>query len=340
MYATTTVLSDRNSFWSSHFIEWRRGTRGCLEGTPGVGARTSATNFIRTTTCANSASPPDYFDCDMNQTYSPAPTNAPVAPTISPAPTTLTARLELGLYFDLVPETISWSIRSKEDKTLFKEVPQGTYTKIDHIFEEIFVIPGHEYEFLIEDAGQDGIDGGGTVYDLYLHDGNVNMKLFEGNGNFKKDRKETFYVPTLDEVPTAAPTTTAAPSQYTEPIYLTIAFDPWHQEISWSIVDDETEKIVCAEKLTGDYKFVARITEEIALPPEKGYVFTIRDSYGDGLNSPGYALWTQDEETGERIVFAERDGDFGKEQRHEFWFEPLDILFPETNLTKNLEDEE
>lgn len=315
----------------------KRGTDGCLKGTPGVGARTSSSNWIRTVTCSNSIAPPDYFDCEI-QTYSPAPTGAPSPPTISPAPTALSVNLELGIYFDQVPETISWAIRSKQGKVVYKEVRPGTYRRpIDHIFEEIFVPPGEEYEFIIQDERGDGILGGGIVYDLYLKDENLSMKLFEGEGQFKKDQKETFYVPNLDEVPTPAPTGSPAPTAYTQSLFLTIFFDAWHQDISWMIVDAEAEDTVYAEKLTGEYRYGTKITEELALPPDKDYIFIMQDSFGDGLASPGYGIWMQDE-NGEKLYLFRGDGSFGSERRHEFYFEPLDIVFPETNAT-DVEDE-
>jgi hypothetical protein len=187
---------------------------------------------------------------------------------------------------------------------------------------DVLVPAGRNYGFIVEDSRNDGIAGIGTVYQIVLVPNTSGdeiedwMILLEGDGAFTSSRSETFYVPRQDEYPTtapASPTVSPAPTVFKVPIYLTITFDVWHQETSWSIVrtDDPTDVLI--DRPYDTYRSGDAVTEEIFLEPGIVVTFAIRDFYKDGINSGGYVMKASD-----GTVLFEGNGDFGEERSHEF----------------------
>jgi hypothetical protein len=234
--------------------------------------------------------------------------------------------IQVNLFFDPFPQETSWSIVDTQNNQTYVDVPTGTYVDVDHAKEEVYLSPGNEYEFRLVDTAGDGIMGYGHEYLLQLIDDGVTIELVKGGGEFGAEKAELFYVPTRDQYPTeapinpSAPTLSLAPTVYTVPVHLSILFGKWHEETYWKIVDADDESIVFAEVVPGHYKYGETITETINLPPGRTYILIMYDYFGDGLDSDGYRLWT---EQGGNVTLAEGDGNFASEIRHTFALDPV-----------------
>jgi len=133
------------------------------------------------------------FESRRNQTfYVPTteeyPTGAPVAPTVSPAPTFHTVNVYLTIIFDNWHQETSWQIADAKDPNIvYAEAPYDTYRAGESRTNEIPLPPGKEYVFTIKDFFDDGIKDG--EYLLMTADGTM---LFEGDGDFGESRNHTF----------------------------------------------------------------------------------------------------------------------------------------------------
>ena len=223
-----------------------------------------------------------------------------------------------AIYFDPWPQELSWKIETRNPVGgLIASVPAGTYqSPKDHALEALSLTPGENYVLTIEDSGNDGIAGIGTLYEIFLTD-HPEIVLLDGDGVFEESRTATFYVPTLEEYPPIAPATNMvvpSPTVPTVKVYLVIAFDSWHQETAWTIADESDPKKIYAEATYDTYRAGETITEEIVLPATGGiYVFTIRDFFNDGIIDGEYLLMTAD-----GVVVLKGDGDFGSFRSHAF----------------------
>ena len=199
---------------------------------------------------------------------------------------------------------------------LLFSVPAGTYqSPQDHAFEVMTFEPGKDYILTLEDSGNDGIAGIGTLYEMYLT-GHPEIKLVDGDGVFQSTRKQIFHVPLLDVYPTSAPLSfdfSQFPNVPTVKVYLLIVFDNWHQETAWTIADESDPSKIYASTNYDDYRSGESITEEIVLPAGGIYIFTIRDFFNDGIQDGGYLL--MDEQGG---VIFQGDGNFGSFRSHAF----------------------
>lgn len=195
-------------------------------------------------------------------------------------------------------------------------VPTGTYkSPQDHTLEVLPLTAGENYMLTIKDAGSDGIAGIGTLYEIFLTD-RPEVVLLAGDGVFEDNRITVFYVPTLEEFPSSAPTemmVSLAPTIKTVKVYLIIIFDNWHQETAWTIVGEDDPTLVFAEAAYDTYRSGEVITEEISLPAGGIYAFTIKDFFNDGIKDGEYLLMN---EAGD--VIFQGNGDFGSSRSHTF----------------------
>jgi len=221
--------------------------------------------------------------------------------------------ISIAIYFDPWPEELSWKLESDTDG-LVAIVPTGTYITQDQTIELVTIIPGGNYIFTVEDSGNDGIAGIGTLYEIFITD-QQDIVLLEGDGVFKDSRNTTFYVPTIDEYPTSAPffTLSPAPTINTVSVFLIIIFDAWHQETSWTITDKNNPNLVYAEAVYDTYRAGESITEEIQLPSGQAYIFIIEDFFDDGIEDGEYLMMTDD-----GTILFEGDGSFGASRSHTF----------------------
>jgi hypothetical protein len=270
---------------------------------PGVGSRTSASDFVRSVTCAISSDPPESFHCDG-------------APTASPAPTRYGVPVVISIYFDPFAFEVSWELTDEQGNIVFAQAFPETYERgTDYMQETVLLPPGENYIFTIKDSAEDGILGDGTFYDLILVDQDVGLVLVIGDGDYGASREHKFTVPTSDLYPEPVPvppTPSPAPSVFSVPVFVQIIFDDWHEETSWKITSDQDAGTVYAEAPPGTYRYGDSMTEEIILPPGEPYRFTILDEGDDGIlvNGMVYKITTEDQQTGELITLLEKDGDF------------------------------
>ena len=95
---------------------------------------------------------------------------------------------------------------------------------------------------------------------------------------------------------------------------ISIQLDGYGEEISWTLTDiDETTTY--GEVSEGDYadEDGNLVTEVLSVPTGQEYLFTIKDSYGDGLGNSG---WYEVEAFG--FIYASGEGNFGKIASHSF----------------------
>jgi len=222
--------------------------------------------------------------------------------------------ITIAIYFDPWPDELSWKLESDADG-LVAIVPKGTYITQDQTVELVTVIPGGNYTFTIEDSGNDGIAGIGILYEIFITD-QQEIILLKGDGVFKDSRNTTFYVPTIDEYPTSAPselTLSPAPTVNTVSVFLIIIFDHWQQETSWTITEVNNPNLVYEEAVYDTYRAGESITEEIQLPSGQAYIFIIEDFFNDGIEDGEYLMMTDD-----GTILFEGDGSFGASRSHTF----------------------
>jgi hypothetical protein len=258
--------------------------------------------------------PPTFFPTKpLTKSPTPDPTKAPIeAATKSSSSVSVT----FAIYFDPWPQEVSWKIERENSKGVVASVPTGTYkSPQDHTLEVLPLTAGENYMLTIKDAGSDGIAGIGTLYEIFLTD-RPEVVLLAGDGVFEDNRITVFYVPTLEEFPSSAPTemmVSLAPTIKTVKVYLIIIFDNWHQETAWTIVGEDDPTLVFAEAAYDTYRSGEVITEEISLPAGGIYAFTIKDFFNDGIKDGEYLLMN---EAGD--VIFQGNGDFGSSRSHTF----------------------
>ena len=325
---------------------------------PGVGARTSTTDWIRAMTCkyATTASPFNFF-CDFEDvTFSPVPTKAPSPPTISPAPSITTVTIVLTLYLDEFPHEISWLVRDVDNAgAIIREVPTNTYPRGTILVrEEMQVAPG-DYRLILEDSAGDGIDtsqtGDGIAYEIVVIDKSFDTKflVLESDGAFERRIVRRFTVPESESypsaMPTTAPSTSISPTIATVTVFLRFDFDDWHKEVSWEIISkspDGENDVVWASVRPGTYILGGVITESIELPAtaDGEFVLIVRDSFGDGFEDDepgeGYILFLEDPVSGEKVILISGDGKFTDERSHPFSLSDWTSHLTETPLSTSV----
>lgn len=146
------------------------------------------------------------------------PTSAPVAPSVSPAPTLYTVQAYLAIQFDSWPEETGWSIvDAVEDypNVVYATVPSGTYWAYSNVTETIPLPPGRDYALIMTDSYGDGMkepdayilwmlvdDAGSSLVnssaaDSDNVDGSTQQKvtLAQGGGNFGLSIVHNFALP-------------------------------------------------------------------------------------------------------------------------------------------------
>ncbi|KAG7370868.1 serine protease [Nitzschia inconspicua] len=244
-----------------------------------------------------------------------SPTKRPtIAPTLhpTPRPTGPKVSVTLSIYFDPWPEETSWTIKTMDGKVV-ASVPPGTYTApMDQVHVTIMVNEGVSYKLTVADTAGDGIAGIGKLFEVTLTR-RPEIILLQGEGSFAERHVETFYVPRKEELPTASPTLSPAPTMVSVAVFLTIHFDSWNQETAWQIVAQENPNQIWAEAGFDTYRAGATVTEKILLPPRRSYIFIIKDFFEDGIDGGSYKMVAANG----KILF-EGDGNFGAERQHQF----------------------
>jgi hypothetical protein len=247
----------------------------------------------------------------------------------------------VAIYFDPWPQDTSWRLTDSWG-TVIADFPQGYYVGQDHVFETLRLEAGKTYIFTIEDSSQNGIMGPSNMnmYDITLTDGDTQLVLVEGNGDFGSQRQHTFLVPTAAEymVQSNAPETLSspAPTEFAVLVYIFLDFDDWHEETSWKITDALDDTLVYASVEPGYYRYGDMTTEQVYLPPGRSYKITVMDVYGDG--GPKYSVSLDGKVYGNAFntILAVGDGLFTGERSHEFAIPSVGIPSPSPSLGPTL----
>jgi hypothetical protein len=109
------------------------------------------------------ASAPSDHVCDLDATFSPVPTRAPVVPTVSPAPTEYKIRIWIEIFLDYWACKILWKLQDLSTKEVVEELSAGTYEFEDGVGEAFNILPSREYKFTIENMYGDDLVAGGTI---------------------------------------------------------------------------------------------------------------------------------------------------------------------------------
>lgn len=138
---------------------------------PGVYSRLSHESnwrFIRFFVCQQSISPPAYLDCPaiipdpIVTTFSPAPTQAPVAPSVSQAPSYVQTLVTIRILLDFYPQETGWRLETQDGNVVVRDVEIGTYqatpeTGQVQVIETLSVNLGFTHRLVLRDRGRDGI---------------------------------------------------------------------------------------------------------------------------------------------------------------------------------------
>lgn len=256
---------------------------------PGVYSRTSYdANWLVSTVCQNSISPPAYFNCtssgssNTSDVTTPSPTPSQTLP-VSSTSITVTVQIQMDSY----PKDIGWRLELIGDTIeIVAQRTPGVYTTPNELVEESLSLQeGEIYAFIIFDISSDGLCclfGSGS-YQLILGD----RIIISGDGKFKEGTDHTFLA-TLDDTPVSAPVSPGSLS-----LELQIQFDSFPEETGWILRADEpldnTTRVndqIIAFKPSGSYSNVGSsqfVTESIALPSEGKYTFYFLDAFADGI---------------------------------------------------------
>ena len=107
-----------------------------------------------------------------------------------------------------------------------------------------------------------------------------------------------------------------------EIVSLTITFDCWPEETGWSITNENGN--IIASEIIGSYSNESEIVHNICVS-EGCYVFTINDSYGDGLGGSQWNSCSIDgvyEISFQSESLVNNGGDFGSSISHNFCINP------------------
>ena len=157
-------------------------------------------------------------------TYSPAPTKPPSPPTISPAPTIYTIPVLVYLILNPFPQQISWSVLDMQTNQTDYHVPQNTYKYQDQVQEQLHLMPGRNYEFMIHDNGTSmaeymvllGTSVNGTQLVVGLGPITTRIHFFELPDRYIDGTQSQALIPVTTVKPTSAPSTASCRSEMAE----------------------------------------------------------------------------------------------------------------------------
>lgn len=296
---------------------------------PMVGSRTSAAvDFIRDVTCAVSVNPPSHL-CDANIMVA-GHSESFIQTRTDGVP------VSVRIYSDPYGHEIKWKITDQFDKTVvYADAPYGRIVG-DHTFQTVKLPSGSDLRFEIIDAADDGIFGSpdAIMYEIVLLDenGQEEIVIAEGNGQFTTSREELFRIPVQSEYQSMfanrysfeeAAIELDRSGGPTNTLIIEILFDNYHEDASWKVtsVDGGT---VYASKGPNAYRYGASATEEVELTPGQ-YLFTINDRRGtDEFRAiKSYNLYSQGDafyNSGRKTIFEMGEYDIfeGESQSHLF----------------------
>jgi hypothetical protein len=244
--------------------------------------------------------------------------------------------VSVRIYSDPYGHEIIWKITDQFDKNVvYADAPYGRIVG-DHTFQTVKLPSGSDLRFEIIDAADDGIFGSpdAIMYEIVLLDenGQEEIVIAEGNGQFTTSREELFRIPVQSEYQSMfanrysfeeAAIELDRSGGPTNTLIIEILFDNYHEDASWKVtsVDGGT---VYASKGPNAYRYGASATEEVELTPGQ-YLFTINDRRGtDEFRAiKSYNLYSQGDafyNSGRKTIFEMGEYDIfeGESQSHLF----------------------
>ncbi len=236
--------------------------------------------------------PDDGQVIDTRPSLSPYPT---VAPTVSHQPSGECMSFNLTIMTDMFPGETSWELFNPRSEVIFSSDDEDPLVNSTlHGFEKcIEMTCGDEdsfYEFVMKDSYGDGI-----IYPGY-YEIHVDGDFIHRGGNFGDYEATNFTscnyeAPSLSPSPTVAPSVSHQPSGECMPFDLSILPDNYPNETSWELFNPRGEVISSSSEedpLVSDKIFVFQTCLGTYCADDSEYQFVIKDSFGDGIISPGF----------------------------------------------------
>ena len=251
-------------------------------------------SWIKTKICGSHSNPKPSF-CGVS------PTPNPPAPTPSSCPSS-ELDVQISVTTDNYPEEISWVLEDASGNEVSKSESFGSdYTTYQR---DLCLDSNTCYKFTMKDSYGDGITGDG---DFTL---NVNGQVLSSNPNGGFSSKETEFgdcsvaitppTATPTTAPTATPTTPSCGANELE-VNISITTDSYPDETSWVLTDSNGGEIN-----SPTFTSISTTYEEsLCVDALICHTFTIKDSYGDGINTGGTFTLTVN---GEQILADKTSG--------------------------------
>ena len=223
------------------------------------------------------------------------PTEFTIAPTFSPCEDS-EINVQIRIITDNKPYEISWELHYTDSSgRLGKYINLHQYTKIFHEYNHQLCLPAEScFAFKIKDAYGDGIDAPGG-YEITVDSTILASAIHETIAGFNYDDDIVQNCqPTIN--PTTSPTLSPSHSPCDKSeitVVITIQTDNYPDEISWRLIDIETGSLLVQ---SSDYTIEAHSYQhQQCLSATSCNIFTIHDSYGDGIILPGgYQVFVDD----------------------------------------------
>jgi len=265
---------------------------------PGVGSRTSVSDFIPAVTCSLSEKPP-----------------TPLCPYLPPKSSIFDSgrgeSVTISISLDSLAWETSWVLTDATQEEVYFENYPGMYDGQATVQQEVFLTRGETYVFTIRDAGGNGI-ATNSAYSLQMSTGE---SLVDGTGDFGSFKEIEFTVPGRKDdvgdaglsIPNLEPGARSGLK-----VYLQLSFDDGHEELAWKLSAVDDDSVVYGQALQGTYLAGGTVTEEIVLPGIDQYQFTIEDLGGSAgiIDSFSYRLFMRVDGQTETMLLEE-SGNFG-----------------------------
>jgi len=292
-------------------------------------------NWIRYQVCQLSFSPPNNFDCFLEDsfTWSPSPTLSPTTPTTSPAPSPSTVSVTVQLQLDQYPAETGWKLVQKDTNEVVHQVRPGAYTRPHGMITKHFELQASmEYTLYLEDSYGDGLlssSKGGSLkiwMDLIDNDDDLIMlAYYDGSFRFShgisfvtsEDHRLSYSIPTMP--PSATPSSNPSGTELVD-ITVELLLDQYPDETGWKLVNNHQQ--VLYEVLPGTYRQRNALEYEVlSLERDQEYTLVLEDSYGDGMEGGVQVYFGTTPDANRMLVSYDSlvDRVFRKEVELSFW---------------------
>ena len=270
-----------------------------------------------------------------------------LVPSVSMPPSGMLVPITVEIRLGQFPFTLTWQIRSSTGKTVF-EAPNSNYFQEapgSVVRETLFLSRNSEYEFARDHPSPEDRSDLATAI-IYLGSEPLSDRVLFADvagdtlpedGKFLVSDDAVF---SFTSAPTAVPTTspTPSPSESMEPspfypsVTVVVQYDRYPEEISWSLrtrVGRELASCCGYGRTTAG----ALIVETVRIRFGRRFVFSIQDSFGDGLccdYGEGYARLYLGDEVRDDMLLADINPRFGSSFSFDFEPNPNFLIVPTT----------